>query len=206
MLICGYPPFQGKDHNDLFRKIRASDFTFHDKYWKNVSLPVKQLISGLLTVNADNRLTASQALDSSWIQKLPAEVLQNTDLTDSLSEMKKFKAREKLRGVMGAVRWAATANFWTAGNISFSQHKSRASQSGKPLEEDVVAVAEIQQDTFRDRYELVSKLRKGESFCCVVMYLICKTASYRRAKTLTREYVGVSRFVRDCLGVPASNY
>ena len=202
MLVCGYPPFQGKDHNDLFRKIRASDFTFHDKYWKKVSLPVKQLITGLLTVNPESRLTAPQALESSWIQKLPAEVLESTDLTDSLREMKKFKAREKLRGAMGAVRvslkssktsflfrvqwdvfvdlflltfygfllwqWAATASFWTAGNISFSQHKARASQSAEALEGDAepAAVAEIQQDTFRDRYELVTKLRKG-SFATV---------------------------------------
>lgn len=167
MLICGYPPFQGRDHNDLFRKIRASDFTFHDKYWKKVSLPVKQLISGLLTVNAENRLTASQAMESSWIQKLPKEVLESTDLSDSLSEMRKFKAREKLRGAMGAVRWAASATFWAAGNISFSQHKSRASQTGKAMDGDAEqAVAEIQHDTFRDRYELVTKLRKG-SFATV---------------------------------------
>lgn len=168
MIICGYPPFQGKDHNDLFRKIRASDFTFHDKYWKKVSLPAKQLISQLLTVNAGNRLSAKQAVQSSWIQKLPDEVLANTDLTDSLREMKKFKAREKLRGAMGAVRWAATANFWMGGNISFSQHKSSRSSTNNVLGEGSNAIkkTEIQQDTFRDRYELVTKIRKG-SFATV---------------------------------------
>jgi serine/threonine protein kinase len=168
MLICGYPPFQGKDHNDLFRKIRASDFTFHDKYWKKVSLPAKQLISGLLTVNTKNRLTAKQACENSWIIKLPDEAL-DTDLTDSLREMKKFRAREKLRGAMGAVRWAASANFWTAGRISFSQHKARSSKtisSPDIAPEAAEAVAEIQQDTFRDRYELVTKIRKG-SFATV---------------------------------------
>ena len=174
MIICGYPPFQGKDHNDLFRKIRASDFTFHDKYWKKVSLPAKQLISGLLTVNAKNRLDAKQACESSWIQKLPDEALSNTDLTGSLREMKKFKAREKLKSAMGAVRWAATANFWVGGNISFSQHKSRRSSTesagmlggGDNNAASENKGAEIQQDTFRDRYELVTKIRKG-SFATV---------------------------------------
>ncbi|CAB9515351.1 MAP kinase-activated protein kinase 2 (Fragment) [Seminavis robusta] len=184
MIICGYPPFQGKDHNDLFRKIRASDFTFHDKYWKKVSLPAKQLIAGLLTVNAKNRLTGKQACESSWIQKLPDEALGNTDLTGALREMKKFKAREKLKSAMGAVRWVATANFWVGGNISFSQHKSRQSMTvpaggsaapggaggagggGAAAGRQSGKLAEIQQATFRDRYELVTKIRKG-SFATV---------------------------------------
>lgn len=181
MIICGYPPFQGKDHNDLFRKIRASDFTFHDKYWKKVSLPAKQLISNLLTVNHKNRMSAQEACESSWIQKLPDEALQGTDLTTSLREMKKFRAREKLRGAMGAVRWAATASFWMGGNSTFAQHKSRSSNSalapttggggttklnGSGLASGGKNVVEIQQDTFRDRYELVTKLRKG-SFATV---------------------------------------
>jgi len=175
MIICGYPPFQGKDHNELFRKIRASDFTFHDKYWKKVSLQAKQLISTLLTVNPSNRMSAKQACESAWIQKLPDDALMNTDLTSTLRQMKKFKAREKLRGAMGAVRWAATANFWMGGNISFSQHKSHntseeANGSGAggaaASSAGVAKMAEIQQDTFRDRYELVTKIRKG-SFATV---------------------------------------
>lgn len=118
-------------------------------------------------MNANNRLTAEQAMENSWMQKLPSEVLEDTDLTDSLREMKKFKARQKLRGAMGAVRWAATASFWMPGNISFSQHKARSSQVGSAMDgEAAQAVAEIQQDTFRDRYELVTKIRKG-SFATV---------------------------------------
>ena len=190
MIICGYPPFQGKDHNELFRKIRASDFTFHDKYWKKVSLPAKQLISRLLTVNAKNRMSAEDACQSSWIQKLPDEALAGTDLMGTLRELKKFKAREKLRGAMGAVRWAATANFWAAGNISFSQHTSTRNSSttassgglggaaaafkkaakGREVPEESSnggITAEIQQEnSFQDRYELITKIRKG-SFATV---------------------------------------
>jgi len=185
MLICGYPAFQGKDHNDLFRKIRASDFTFHDKHWKKVSLPAKQLIAQMLTVNPDNRLSSEQAVQSSWIQKLPDEALRNTDLTGTLRELRKFKAREKLRGAMGAVRWAATASFWQGGQITFSQHqlsknnigggddnggnKSPGGGNGALSKLKSAATAssvEIQQDTFRDRYELTKKIRKG-SFATV---------------------------------------
>jgi len=190
MIICGYPPFQGKDHSELFRKIRASDFTFHDKYWKRVSLPAKQLISQLLTVNSKNRLNAKQAYESNWIQKLPAEALEGTDLSGTLRELKKFKARDKLRGAMGAVRWAATASFWQGGNISFSQHKSSRASHRDDIGDSTLAetngtttsnggtdgneaveylgksITAIQQDTFRDRYDLVKKIRKG-SFATV---------------------------------------
>lgn len=208
MIICGYPPFQGKDHNDLFRKIRASDFTFHDKYWKKVSLPAKQLISQLLTVNRKNRMTATEACEHSWIKQLPDEALAATDLTGTIRELKKFRAREKLRAAMGAVRWAATANFWMGGNISFSQHTSTRSATnsavpgiggaagsiGKNGNGAAApnggaamgkAVAEIQHDTFRDRYELVAKIRKG-SFATVWKCQHKVTKEFFAAKVIKR--------------------
>jgi calcium/calmodulin-dependent protein kinase I len=46
MLIGGYPPFQGANHRALFRKVRASDFIFHEAYFQTVSVSAKQLISG----------------------------------------------------------------------------------------------------------------------------------------------------------------
>lgn len=190
MLICGYPPFQGKDHNDLFRKIRAADFTFHDKYWKQVSLSAKQLLSGLLTVNAEKRITAIDANQHTWVTTPPEDdSLSSTDLTDSLREMKKFIARQKLKGAMGAVRWAASASFWAPGKVSFSQQqsssttttKSTGNNSNSIVENDVAlaakiateevekaeaAQANIQKQSFRDRYDLVTKIRKG-SFATV---------------------------------------
>jgi serine/threonine protein kinase len=111
MLIGGYPPFQDESHRGLFRKIRAADFTFHDKYWSNVSVHAKKLISQLLTVDPSFRLTAKQALGmSSWLQ-IKAEKLSVRDLSASLGEFKRFNARRKLKSAMHAVMWSVHTTF-----------------------------------------------------------------------------------------------
>ena len=111
MLIGGYPPFQDESHRGLFRKIRAADFTFHDKYWSNVSLDAKKLISQLLTVDTTFRLSAKQALGMSTWLRVKGDQLSVRDLSASLGEFKRFNARRKLKSAMKAVLWSVHTKF-----------------------------------------------------------------------------------------------
>jgi calcium/calmodulin-dependent protein kinase I len=119
MLIGGYPPFAGKNHRDLFRKVRAADFVFHDAHWKHVSIAAKQLISNLLTVRVDKRWTAAHALQSPWFRQKTTEL--SADLSGSITELKKFRARRSWRVAKTALGWATSAPFWNPDAISFSQ-------------------------------------------------------------------------------------
>jgi serine/threonine protein kinase len=110
MLIGGYPPFQDETHRGLFRKIRAADFTFHEVYWKNVSLAAKQLITNLMTVDPECRLTAQQSLESEWLE-VKEEHLSVRDLSGSISEAQKFNARRKLKSAVSAVMWSVGKKF-----------------------------------------------------------------------------------------------
>jgi serine/threonine protein kinase len=74
ILLGGYPPFIESTQRDLFRKIRKGEYEFHEEYWGTVSLEAKELISSLLTVDANKRLTAADALHNAWItgqEKVP---------------------------------------------------------------------------------------------------------------------------------------
>jgi len=117
----GYPPFQADNHRALFRKVRAGDFVFHNKYFGSVSIIAKRLISNLLTVNVSKRWTAQEALDSDWFRVSSSKDLQSHDLTNSLASLKQFNARQRWRSAAGAVRWATTARFWTSDKVSFQQ-------------------------------------------------------------------------------------
>ena len=97
MLLGGYPPFAGKNHRELFRKIRAADFVFHEAYFGKVSDAAKNTISHLLTVNTAYRWTAEQCLASDWFQKETEQTLSQRDLRNSLNEMKRFSASSSLR-------------------------------------------------------------------------------------------------------------
>jgi serine/threonine protein kinase len=99
----GYPPFQDRSHQGLFRKIRGADFTFHDQYWKDVSVSAKQLIASLLHTDPKYRWTAAEALEkSSWLRAKAAE-LSKKDLSSSLTEMRKLQRKRLLKGAAHAV-------------------------------------------------------------------------------------------------------
>ena len=66
IVLGGYRPFRGEGE-DCMEKIRYGEYTFHKKYWSQVSDEAKLLISRMLTVDISRRITAAEALDSDWI-------------------------------------------------------------------------------------------------------------------------------------------
>jgi len=148
MLIGGYPPFQGKSHRELFRKVRAADYIFHEAYWKEVSIPAKRLISHLLTPNPELRWDATQALEAEWFKMTDSDSLRSVDLSSSLVEMRNFRPRTTWKSALHAVRFALSAPFWHTDAVSFASSMSTG-PNGEPLPK------------FQDSFELKKKLRKG---------------------------------------------
>jgi len=69
ILLCGSPPFYGKNEKEIFRKIIDGNFTFRHKIWNKISNEAKNLVLKLLQVNPDKRLSAKEALEDVWFQK-----------------------------------------------------------------------------------------------------------------------------------------
>mmetsp|Transcript_1862 Transcript_1862/g.2094 ORF Transcript_1862/g.2094 Transcript_1862/m.2094 type:complete len:353 (+) Transcript_1862:148-1206(+) len=94
ILLGGYPPFNGHDQRQLFKKIKKADYEFHRKYWKSISPEAKEMISKLLTLNPSERLSAKEALESPWMLD---KDLESYDLGENLTQFRKFNAKRKLR-------------------------------------------------------------------------------------------------------------
>jgi serine/threonine protein kinase len=73
VLLCGYPPFVDENHNELFRKIRMSEWKFRGEEWETVSDEAKEVVKGLLVGNPVQRMSAERALQCSWFQPSDAE-------------------------------------------------------------------------------------------------------------------------------------
>lgn len=58
ILLCGYPPFKGKNHKEIFDKIKIGKFSLGSPEWKNVSREAKFMIKRMLTFNPDERVSA----------------------------------------------------------------------------------------------------------------------------------------------------
>jgi calcium/calmodulin-dependent protein kinase I len=108
-LISGQMPFVGKRTIDLFKAILNQDYDFSDKAWDNVSDSAKDLISKLLVTDPNERYTAIDALNSTWISNSDKFSLTLNSLTESASNMKTFSARLKLKTailtVQSVTRW-----------------------------------------------------------------------------------------------------
>lgn len=84
-------------------------------------MTAKQLIVSMLTVDPSKRITAADALQSKWMTMTDEEMGlgANMNLPETVSLMKKFVARNKLRGAMITTTYATTAKFWTENAVSF---------------------------------------------------------------------------------------
>jgi calcium/calmodulin-dependent protein kinase I len=94
LLLSGNLPFQASSQKELFRKIVSAEFDFDVDAWANVSQEGKNFLNELLLLNADERFTAEEARNHSWML-MPKKRLQNIDLSGAAKRIAQFN--EKLK-------------------------------------------------------------------------------------------------------------
>ena len=102
ILLCGSPPFYGKNEKEIFRKILDGNFTFRQKIWNKISTEAKNLVLKLLQVNPTKRISAQEALEDVWFQKnFKINTLENNQNTNSynifIKNITEFYAEQKLQ-------------------------------------------------------------------------------------------------------------
>jgi calcium-dependent protein kinase len=103
LLVCGYPPFNGDSQEKIFKKIKRGKFRFpknSDSGGLVLSDSVKHLITELLQMHPQDRLTAEKALEHPWIAgdaapdaPLPSAVVEALGAFRSKMRLKKAVAR-----------------------------------------------------------------------------------------------------------------
>ncbi|KAG7345519.1 serine/threonine protein kinase [Nitzschia inconspicua] len=94
LLLSGQLPFQASNQKELFRKIVSAEFDFDVEAWANISQEGKNFLNELLLLNADERFTAEEARNHSWML-MPRKRLQNIDLTEAAKRIAKFNGKLK---------------------------------------------------------------------------------------------------------------
>jgi calcium-dependent protein kinase len=102
ILLCGSPPFYGKNEKEIFKKIIEGNFTFRHKIWNKISNEAKNLVLKLLQVKPDKRLSAKEALEDIWFKKnINANSLENNKKSSNyrlfLKNITEFNAEQKLQ-------------------------------------------------------------------------------------------------------------
>jgi serine/threonine protein kinase len=171
LLLGGYPPFQSKDTQSLFRKIRAADYSFHDVYWKPISNEAKQLIVRMITISPKARISAKDALNSEWITTQDEALnskMKQTNLESSIEQLRKFNAKRKLKGLVHTVKFLTGASFWDSEVVSFwtppnqnDDGKSQDTSSIRTSFNGTKLVSAKVGQTFKDFYTLQHEIRSG---------------------------------------------
>ena len=70
-MLSGRVPFQGSQTDGtmmaVIKQIKGGELDFKGEEWQNVSLSARELIKGLLTVDASKRLSLDQVKTAEWI-------------------------------------------------------------------------------------------------------------------------------------------
>ena len=84
------------------KQIRYGEFKFHKRYWSHVSDDAKNLITRMLTVDPERRITAKSALNSRWIRA--SEDALGTELSNNMKDLKVLKsAKSKVKNAVNTI-------------------------------------------------------------------------------------------------------
>ena len=78
-MIAGYRPFRDKKKTKLYAKIQKGEYPLCGDPWNDISEEAKDLISKLLELDQDKRLSAEQALRHPWLRQTEIELVQIFD-------------------------------------------------------------------------------------------------------------------------------
>lgn len=67
-MLSGTPPFYSENNDELFEIIKQAKFDFDGAAWENISNEAKEVISGLLTVDINERWSYEKIMGCNWIK------------------------------------------------------------------------------------------------------------------------------------------
>ncbi len=100
ILLCGYPPFQfNESDNVLFKQILRGAYKFDSPAWDDVSKEAKDFVANLMTIDQSDRMSAVKALKHDWIQGKAGK----KELAHVKVNLEKTKASKNWKKVFNAV-------------------------------------------------------------------------------------------------------
>jgi myosin-light-chain kinase len=92
VLLSGLSPFMGENDIETFSNICRASYDFDDDAFDAVSQEARDFISGLLIHRKEDRMSAIQCLESTWLSQ-HNDLMSNVKL--STDKLKKFIIRRK---------------------------------------------------------------------------------------------------------------
>lgn len=86
ILLCGYPPFSGKNELDVLQKVKKGIYKFDTDDWVKVSIQAKDLIRRMLMYDPEERISALEAYNHPWISNNNIKTVLRNDVLSRMSQ------------------------------------------------------------------------------------------------------------------------
>ena len=137
--LCGFPPFSDELFSpdfpySLVQQISEGMYEFPSPYWDSIVDAALELISSMLTVDPDKRITVQEAKKHYWTLDLDSDDAAS-DITGALQEMKFKKRRVKReRTLISAKEPTDVVN---VSSLSNSTVKPKGKENAKTVAKEV---------------------------------------------------------------------
>lgn len=96
ILLCGIPPFNGEEDEEILESVREGQLTFDGEEWNQISYEAKLLITKMLERDPKRRISAEQALRDPWITTYVKKTeMDLPQLTKVLNNLRNFRVEKK---------------------------------------------------------------------------------------------------------------
>lgn len=157
-LLIGKPPFQAKDVNTIYERIKCRDFTFpHDKY---ISPEAKTLIQDVLSLNPIERPSISEIMDYVWFRGIFPSHIEPTVMTvvPDYSYLTQENSLQNFRGCMLEAGLLEKVKY-AESNKNVGVEHLRVKREASSIKENIELVN--QQEPLQDRGILPYSLSPG---------------------------------------------
>ncbi|CAG9322054.1 unnamed protein product [Blepharisma stoltei] len=129
ILLTGSPPFResSRGSETYEQKILKGEYTFPSPDWDSISAEAKDLITKLLTVEVDKRLSAREALEHPWFSNANREPINSEVARSIFSNLQSFRAERLLE---------KAAYTFIASQLSTKREKEEMIEVFKSLDSD----------------------------------------------------------------------
>lgn len=132
IILCGFEPFwDDAGDSAVLQRVVNGNYNFDSDWWDGVTDSAKDLISKLLQIDPEKRLTAKDALNHPWVC---GETVNQEHMEATQKRLREIQARRKFRAATHAVLAARRAMALLTMNGSPKLSKSTKIQSTKPEE------------------------------------------------------------------------
>jgi calcium-dependent protein kinase len=99
ILLSGKPPFGGQTDQDILKKVEKGEYSFNRPGWESISAEAKNLISLMLTKKPDSRISASDALQHTWLKMRLSSTATGSHKVprDSVTALRAFRSKCRLQ-------------------------------------------------------------------------------------------------------------